>query len=241
MTDVDRLRARADELIERSRARAPATAADQRLRRRREAEVVRRVGRIAIADGAILAGAIVFALAVAPLGIMGAMLVALLLIVATIVFAALPAGGGTPEIEQLTQVPLKALPRTTEHWLDAQRPALPAPVHGLVDSIGVKLEFLAPQLALLDEQSPAAGEVRKLVGEQLPELIKGYARVPEPLRRVERNGLTPDQQLAQGLQVINDEIAEMSAQLAQGDLDLLATRGRYLQIKYQGDEGSGPA
>ena len=73
----------------------------------------------------------------------------------------------------------------------------------------------------------------------MPELIKGYARVPEPLRRVERNGLTPDQQLAQGLQVIDDEIAEMSSQLAQGDLDLLATRGRYLQIKYQGDEAGG--
>jgi hypothetical protein len=112
-------------------------------------------------------------------------------------------------------------------------------VHGLVDSIGVKLEFLAPQLALLDEASPAAGEVRKLVGEQLPELIKGYARVPEPLRRVERNGLTPDQQLAQGLQVIDDEIAQMSTQLAQGDLDLLATRGRYLQIKYQGEDVGG--
>jgi hypothetical protein len=37
-------------------------------------------------------------------------------------------------------------------------PALPAPVQGLVDSIGVKLEFLAPQLALLDEQSPAAAK-----------------------------------------------------------------------------------
>ena len=241
MTDVDRLRARADELIERSRARAPASAADQRLRRRREAEVVRRLGRIAIADAAIVFGAIVFALAVAPLGIMGAMLVAVLLIVATLAFAVLPAGCGAPEVEQLAQVPLKALPRTTEHWLDTQRLALPAPVHGLVDSIGVKLEILAPQLALLDEGSPAAGEVRKLVGEQLPELIKGYGRVPEPLRRVERNGLTPDQQLAQGLQVIDDEIAEMSAQLAQGDLDLLATRGRYLQIKYQGDDvGSGP-
>jgi hypothetical protein len=238
VTDVDRLSARAEELIERARARAPTTAADQRLRRRREAEVVRRIGRIAVADAAIVVGAIVFAIAVAPLGIMGAMLVALLLVVATLFFAILPAGG-TPEMQQLTQVPLKALPRTTEHWLDAQRPALPAPVHGLVDSIGVKLEFLAPQLAQLDEASPAAGEVRKLVGEQLPELIKGYARVPEPLRRVERNGLTPDQQLAQGLQVIDDEISEMSAQLAQGDLDLLATRGRYLQIKYQGDEAGG--
>ena len=235
MTDVDRLRARADELIERSRARAPATAADQRMRRRREADVVRRVSRIAIADGAILVGAIIFALAVAPLGITGAMIVGLALIAATLAFAIIP-GGSAPEIEQLSQVPLKALPKTTEHWLDAQRPALPAPVLGLVDSIGVKLEILAPQLAALDENQPAAGEVRKLIGEQLPELVKGYQRVPEPLRRVERNGLTPDQQLAQGLQVIDDEIAEMSAQLAQGDLDLLATRGRYLQIKYQGDD-----
>ena len=234
MTDVDRLSARASELIERTRAQRPATPAEQRMRRRRESEVVRRVTRIAIADGAILVGAIVFGLAVAPLGVMGAFLVAILLIAATMAFAVLPAGSA-PEVEQLGQVPLKALPRTTEAWLDTQRRALPAPVLGLVDSIGVKLEILSPQLAMLDEQSPAAMEVRKLVGEQLPELVKGYARVPEPLRRVERNGLTPDQQLAQGLQVIDDEIAEMSAQLAQGDLDLLATRGRYLQIKYQGD------
>ena len=234
MTDVDRLSARASELIERTRAQRPSTPAEQRMRRRRESEVVRRVARIAIADGAILIGAIIFALAVAPLGIMGAFLVALLMIVATIAFAVLPAGGA-PEVEQLGQVPLKALPRTTEAWLDTQRKALPAPVLGLVDSIGVKLEILAPQLAQLDENSPAAMEVRKLVGEQLPELVKGYARVPEPLRRVERGGLTPDQQLGQGLQVIDDEIAEMSEQLAQGDLDLLATRGRYLQIKYQGD------
>jgi hypothetical protein len=74
--------------------------------------------------------------------------------------------------------------------------------------------------------------VRKLIGEQLPELVKGYQRVPEPLRTLERNGLTPDQQLAQGLQLIDDEIAEMTAHIAQGDLDALATRGRYLQIRY---------
>ena len=54
-----------------------------------------------------------------------------------------------------------------------------------------------------------------------------------------RSGLTPDQQLAQGLQVIDDEISQMSAQLAQGDLDLLATRGRYLQIKYRDEDGPG--
>lgn len=228
-TDVDRYIAeRVDPTLGRVRT-------DVRGRRRVEAEVARRVGRIAIADGLILLVAIVFGLAVAPLGVTGAMIVALLLVLATIAFAVLPTSAPV-RVEQLAIVPLKALPATTERWLETQRPALPAPVRGLVDAIGVKLEILTPQLAELDENSAAASEVRKLVGEQLPELVKGYARVPEPLRRVERNGLTPDQQLAQGLQVIDDEIAEMTAQLAQGDLDLLATRGRYLQIKYRDDE-----
>lgn len=234
-TDVDRELNRIGNTLDRVRARTD-IAVSGRNRQHKEVEVVRRVGRIAAADGAILAGAIVFGLTVAPLGMMGAMLVALLLVAATIFFAVLPASAPV-NVEKLGEIPLKALPRSTERWLETQRPALPAPVRGLVDSIGVKLETLAPQLATLDENSPAAVEVRKLVGEQLPELVKGYGRVPEPLRRVERNGLTPDQQLAQGLQLIDDEIAEMTAQLAQGDLDALATRGRYLQIKYQGDEG----
>ena len=88
----------------------------------------------------------------------------------------------------------------------------------------------------LPDDEPAAAEVRKLVGEQLPELVRGYQRVPEPLRRVERNGRTPDQQLVDGLKIIDTEIAAMTQQLAQGDLDSLATRERYLQIKYQGEE-----
>ena len=233
-TDVDRELNRIGDTLNRVRSRTD-VAVSGRNRQHREAEVVRRLGRIAAADGAIIAGAIAFALIVSPLGIMGAMLVGLLLIAATMLFAVLPASAPV-NVEKLAEIPLKALPRSTERWLETQRPALPSPVRGLVDSIGVKLETLTPQLATLDENSPAAMEVRKLVGEQLPELVKGYARVPEPLRRVERNGLTPDQQLAQGLQLIDDEIAEMTTQLAQGDLDALATRGRYLQIKYQGEE-----
>lgn len=234
-TDVDRQLAQADALLERTRERHGALS--KRGRQRREAEIVRRVGRIALADGLIIVAALVIGF-ITPLGMFGALAVMALLILATLFFAAFPLSA-PPRVEQLAQVPLRALPATTERWLEAQRPALPSPVRGLVDSIGVKLEILAPQLAQLDENSPAAGEVRTLVGEQLPELIKGYGRVPEPLRRVERNGLTPDQQLAQGLQLIDDEIGQMSAQLAQGDLDLLATRGRYLQIKYRDEEPLG--
>ena len=62
---------------------------------------------------------------------------------------------------------------------------------------------------------------------------------PQALRGVERNGKTPDQQLVDGLKVIGGQIDEMAGQLAQGDLDALSTRGRYLEIKYQGDQGGG--
>lgn len=235
-TDVDRALARAQENLERVRARTDSSVS-KRLRRHRESEIMTRVGRIAAADALILVGAIVIGLMLpAGIGFMGAMAMVGLMIAATLTFALLP-GARVPEAEALTHVPIKALPRSTERWLEAQRPALPAPMRGLVDSIGVRLETLEPQLAMLDEQAPAAAEIRKLVGEQLPELVKGYQRVPQPLRTVPRNGMTPDQQLAQGLQVIDDEIAEMTEQLAQGDLDSLATRGRYLQIRYADEDG----
>ena len=231
-TDVDRLSERANELIARSRVQRPETPLDQKQRRRREAEIGSRIGRIAAADGLIIVGAIIAGFVMpSGIGMGGALLVMALLAIATLVFAVFPLSV-PPTPESLAEVSLKALPLTTERWLEAQRPALPAPMRSLVDSIGVRLETLSPQLAMLDEREPAAFEVRKLIGEQLPELVKGYQRVPEPLRTLERNGLTPDQQLAQGLQLIDDEIAEMTAQIAQGDLDALATRGRYLQIRY---------
>lgn len=237
-TDVDRQLAAAEAFLDRTRDRYGSIS--KRSRQRREGEILSRLGRIALADAAIVVGAIVLGLMLPTgIGFMGAMAMVALLVITTLALAIFPLVPA-PQAEALARVPIKALPIQTERWLESQRPALPAPARSLVDSIGVKLELLSPQLATLDDQAPAAAEIRKLVGEQLPELIKGYARVPQPLRTVERHGLTPDQQLAQGLQLIDDEIAEMSEQLAQGDLDSLATRGRYLQIRYA-EDGKGEA
>lgn len=229
MTDVDRAVARAGELLHR--------VSDERRvgarQRARVGEAGKRLTRVVVADAVILAAAVAIGLIV-PLGIMGAMAVVGLLVFATLFFALMPAGP-EPTPERLREVPLKALPGQTARFLDTQRPALPAPARTLLDGIGVRLDTLAPQLATLGEDDPAAVEVRKLVAEQLPEFLKGYARVPEPLRKVERNGKTPDAELTDGLKVIDQEIAEMTAKLAQGDLDSLATRGRYLEIKYRDD------
>ncbi len=233
MSQVDEQIARASEALERARSRR--SSLSQRSRRRREGTIVRRVGAIALADGIIIALALVIGSFV-PLGAVGAMIVMALLVAATLVIA-LARTDTAPTPEKLAETPIKVLPLQTEQWLEGQRLALPAPARTLVDSIGVKLETLAPQLERIDDREPAAAEVRKLVAEQLPELVNSYRRVPEPLRGTERNGQTPDAQLVEGLRVIDQEIATMTAQLAQGDLDLLATRGRYLQIRYQGDEG----
>lgn len=234
MSEVDEQIARSTELLNRTSDRYRSLGA-----RRRAAEgetIVRRLARIAIADVAILVAAMVVGWFV-PLGIGGALLVMLLLIAVTFGLAVFPSSA-VPDIKPETfhQTPLRILPLKTEQWLDRQRSGMPAPAARQVDGIGRRLETLSPQLAGLDENAPAASEIRKLLADNLPGLVDSYQRVPTPLRTVERNGKTPDQQLADGLAVIDREIAQMTEQLAKGDLDLLATRGRYLQIKYQGDD-----
>ena len=235
MPSSDEIMARANELLDRAAANRAAGSYDPKRRRQKESEVGRRLTRIGIANGLIIAAAVVFALAISPLGLLGAVGVAALMLVATLLLAALPAGAPAPSTEKLRQTPLAALPAQTERWLEAQRPALPAPALTLIDQIGIRLETLQPQLATLSDDHPAAAEVRKLISEQLPEFVNGYRSVPPPLRTVERNGKTPDAQLTDGLKVIEREIGDMTEQLAEGALDQLATRGRFLEIKYQGD------
>lgn len=209
---------------------------DTRARRRTTQAIGKRLTRIAVADAAILIGAVIVGMIV-PLGIMGALLVMALLVAATILFAVWPAEGRAPPPEKLRTVDIKALPAQTERWLGAQRQMLPAPARNVIDQIGIRLDTLSPQLGRLDEGTEDANEVRRLIGEQLPAFVNDYARVPETLRRVERHGKTPDAELVDGLKLIEREIAEMTARLAQGDLDNLSTRGRFLEMKYR-DDGS---
>jgi hypothetical protein len=231
-SEIDREIARADEVLNRSRERY--TTLNARAKKRRDAEILTRIGRIAGAAGAIVVGAMILGWFI-PLGMGGALVVMALLIAATLFFGLMPASKEVAP-EKFGEAPLASLPLRTEEWLDRQRPTLPGAAMPLLDSIGMKLDVLAGQLRTLNEGEPAAAEVRKLVGEQLPELVKGYQRVPANLRGQDRFGQSPDKQLVDGLGLIDQEIAQMSAQLAQGDLDALATRGRYLQVKYRGDD-----
>jgi len=231
-SEIDREIARADAVLNRSRERY--TTLNARAKKRRDTEILTRVGRIAGAVGAIVIGAMILGWFF-PLGMGGALAVMALLIAATLFFGLSPASKEVAP-EKFGEAPLASLPLRTEEWLDRQRSTLPGAAMPLLDSIGMKLDVLAGQLRALNEGEPAAAEVRKLIGEQLPELVKGYQRVPDQLRKVDRFGQSPDKQLVDGLSLIDQEISQMSTQLAQGDLDALATRGRYLQVKYRGDD-----
>ncbi|PZU57972.1 MAG: hypothetical protein DI547_11140 [Sphingobium sp.] len=229
MSRSDRVLADAEALLRRHSERGQSLSA--RARSRRNAGVMKRLGRIAIAILAVLVGAIVAGWFV-PLGTSGVMVVMALLAAAVLLFTMLPTERAV-KVDALGHADLKALPLQTEIWLESQRKALPAPAVRLVDSIGTRLETLAPQLAALQPNEPAAMEVRKLLADHLPELVTGYRSIPESLRREARNGRVPEEQLIEGLSVIDGEIERMSGQLASGDIDKLATQNRFLELKYQ--------
>ena len=232
MANSDRVIADAEALLQRVSPEGRRLA--QRARQRRYQAGKRTAKRLLLATLALFAAIFAWGIAIGPIGMMGflAAMVALAIAWAVILFA-----GHTPDEtpERLVQSDLPQLPARTEAWLQTQRPALPAPAARLVDGIGLRLEALAPQLAGLDPREPAAREVRKLIAEELPELIQGYARVPQGLRKVERDGPSPDRQLVEGLGVVESELARMSADLASGDLNKFATQQRYLELKYKDD------
>ncbi|MDO6416760.1 hypothetical protein Q4F19_20415 [Sphingomonas sp. BIUV-7] len=234
MPDPHRVVADAEALLHRVSPEGRALA--QRERRKRNAAAFRTGKRLLVATIAVFAAAILWAIAIGPIGMTGftGALVALIAAWSIILFASRSIEE-TPE--RLVQSDLARLPQRTETWLRAQRQLLPPPAARLVDGIGVKLEALGTQLAALDPNEPAANAVRKLLAEELPELIQGYARVPLSLRKA-RDGIGPDVQLIQGLGVVDEELARMSEDLAAGDLRKLATQNRYLELKYK-DEAEG--
>lgn len=173
------------------------------------------------------------------IGITGVILAFAAMMAALLFFAFVPKLK-VPTRETLRGGDVKTLVGRTELWLESQRPALPAPAVQLVDTIGLQLDALGTQLDGLDERAPAAVEVRKLVGEHLPELVSTYTSIPRHLRSEASGGASPDQRLTESLGKISTEIDSVTRQLASGAIDNLAIKTRYLDYKYgAGPEGEG--
>lgn len=232
--DTEDALSRARGALDRVRLQSFDTAPTTR-RAKPQRSIARRAAAIGAANVIILLAAAIVGLAVVPLGIFGAL--AVLMVMAAVTLAIAFAPGPRPVThEKLARSDLKALPMQTTRWLDAQRPALPAPAVQVADRIGLRLDTLGKQLQSIGDETPAGADIRRLVGEQLPDFVRDYQRVPPELRGTTRNGKTPDRQLVEGLELIEREIGQMSEELARGDLDSLETRGRFLEMKYKDGE-----
>jgi hypothetical protein len=192
---------------------------------------VKKVRNILIAAAAIFAFATLAGIVIDGIGFVGIVLT----------FFALLAAGGILSVWPKMKVPKRAdlnrgdvrqMVGRTELWLEHQRPALPAPAAKIVSDMGVQLDALGLQLEGVDQDHPKAREVRGLVGEQLPGMIDSYRRIPAHLRTEQRGGATPDQQLTDSLGKISGEIDSITRQLAEGSLDDLAIKHRYLDYKF---------
>jgi hypothetical protein len=230
MNSTDEAIAKAEAVLTRVTA-PPKYAARVRAAKRRSA--ARKAKRIFASVVAIFIAMFIIGLII-PIGTTGVMIGVLLMVLAALGIAMMP-GDVMPDAAVLPTTALAQLPLKTETWLASQRAMLPAPAQTLSDGIGLKLEALAPQLQALNENEPAAAEIRRLIADELPELVRGYGRVPEALRRANTDGIIPEKQLVDGLSVVDSELTRMSEQLARGDLEKLATQGKYLELKYQGD------
>lgn len=203
---------------------------------RRSAELKRqhlgkKAARMAMAVGVLMVGAMAAGIVLDGIGMTGVMVLALSIVAALWFFGTYPKMK-VPDLAALNTGDVRTMVGRTELWLEAQRPVLPAPAVQLVDQIGIQLDGLGVQLAGIDPAEPAVGEVRRLVGEHLPGMVESWRKIPPHLRKEQRGGRTADQQLADGLGKISNEIDEITRQLAAGDLDALAVRSRYLDYRY---------
>lgn len=204
---------------------------------RRKRAAVRLIGRIILAGIAILLATSAVDRWLIPVDMDGA-IAAFILFVVTAVLIAMMSRERPAAVQDIADSGLRALPDRAGEWLDQQRAALPAPATPLIDGIGHRLQAMAPQLARLDPNEPAADAVRKLIAVELPDLVTRYQDLPPTLRsRTRADGQSPDSHLLDGLALIDGEIARMTEQLARGAYDELATQKRYLELKYEGDAG----
>lgn len=238
-TDSDRLIYEGRQLLDdnrtggRHRLAKPIGEGSRKLRNRHYRMKLRN---IALASAGIFAFAVAAGLIIDGIGFAGLVITFFALVAAGLIFGTFPRMK-VPQRADINRGTVQQMVGRTELWLEAQRPALPPPAAKIVDGIGVQLDALGLQLEDLDQNTPQAVEVRKLVGEHLPEMVASYRKIPAHLRSEKRaDGRSPDQQLTDSLGKISTEIDGITRQLAEGNLDALAVRDRFLEYRYGNPE-----
>lgn len=149
---------------------------------------------------------------------------------------------GTSAPAPSADLPNAAMVERFDSYLYRARASLPAPAQAEIDAIDRILPSLKQTLSRIDTLDPAAQDARRLMSIHLPGLIDRYANVP-PAYRQEQDGegKTVDQRLVDGLAAGRAALADVSEQLARGDVAALETQGRFIESRYgeQRIEGQG--
>ena len=198
-------------------------------------QLVQRGMLLGVAIVAILMTMTVAGFVLNGIGFWGVVMTAMALAAAVAVFGLWPAPK-PPKRAELGQGDPKQMVARLELWLEAQRDALPDEAASILDTMGVQLDALGVQLETLDPAHSAMGEMRELVGEYIPETIENYLKIPAHLRKEEHAGGTADERLTTSLTKLSAEIDRVTRRLAEGALDDLAVKSRYLDYRYGGDE-----
>ncbi len=170
---------------------------------------------------------------IAPAGVAPVVASALMLLLTTLILVR--ADPAAPGREALAEAPLPGLAEEAVVWLGAQRRGLPPAALPLADAMSRRLDDLAPQLGRLDQRSPAAAAMRKLIAVELPDLVDGWRSVPISARGTPlADGRSADDHLVGGLQLIDAELTRASEQFGSETFDGIAVQGRYLELKYKG-------
>lgn len=196
--------------------------------------LLKKVRNIVLAVFALWVGAGITGAIIGGIGFWGVMTVVAL---TAFIFAMFAVTGKVkvPKRAELKQGNPGQMVARTEIWLEAQRPALPPPAQAIVDQLGVQLDALGLQLKGLGDNEPAMAEVRELVGEYIPETIDNYRKIPVQLRAQEHAGKTADERLTESLSRLSGEVERVTRRLAEGALDDLAIKSRYLEYRYGGE------
>ncbi|ABC64324.1 hypothetical protein [Erythrobacter litoralis] len=205
--------------------------------RAKRKNLVTRAKYFAMAVIGILAAASVAGLVVNGIGFTGVIMAALGVLVSAYIFGSYPKVK-TPQRADLKVSDPERLVTRTEMWLEEQQRFLPRSANRVIEQLGDRLDNLSYQLQRVPAEHETARDIRKLVGETLPDMVDSYKNIPRHLQREKRGETSPEEQITEGLQKISNEIDHITRKLAQGSIDDLAIKHRYLDYKYgEGVEG----
>lgn len=207
------------------------------LTKRRVARVLKALLLMVISAVLIVPTMIASGLLLGPRGVEGIFLAPLVVITVWSLIVYLMFGRKTGS-KTIAKAKLGQLALQAELWLEEQRRYLPSAAQDKLDSLTLRLQSLTPQLETLVADAPGARELRHVLAEELPDLVRHYRKVPDRLAREPLyGGKTPERQLVDGLATLDEQLAILQDQLAKDPMHALAAHQRYLELKYKREHG----